>query len=103
LRKPITCGPLAGVPPNPRNDRFYAEMSAKISALPPEAQHDAVFTLFGFGLKMMDRDTIHEVREELVGRFPQNGDNRDMGTVLIEIIDGHLILRALREETEAQS
>jgi hypothetical protein len=75
-------------------------MSAKISALPPEAQHDTVFALFGFGLKMMDPATIHEVRDELVGRFPQRDDNRDLGTVLIEIIDGHLALRALREEIE---
>ena len=73
-------------------------MSAKISALPAEAQHDAVFALFGIGLKMLDRETILEVREELVWRFPQRTETRDLGTVLIEIIDGHLALRQLSEE-----
>ena len=92
----------ARVSHDPRNDRFYAEMSAKISALPPEAQHEAVFALFGFGLKMMDSATIVEVRRELVARFPQHGDDRGMGTVLIEIIDGHLSLRALSAETESK-
>jgi hypothetical protein len=89
------------VQPAPQNDRFYQELNAKISALPAEARHDVVFALFSVGLKMMDRSTILGVREQLLRQFSHNDDASAMGTVLIEILDGHLALRDLRHEFES--
>jgi hypothetical protein len=83
--------------PNSESERFYNEMSAKISALPAAKRQDAVFTLFGIGLKLMDRQTILELRDELLQRFPQSEADRNMSTVLLEMIEGHLMLRDLAE------
>jgi hypothetical protein len=85
------------VHPDPQSEQFYQEMSAKIAELPEHVRHDAVFALFGVGLRMMDRPTILALRDELVERFSQSADERDRGTTLIDIIDGHLALRDLRE------
>ena len=88
---------------DPHNERFYQELSDRIASLPSDEQHDAVFALFGIGLKMMEHETIVELRADLVRRFPQDDEARDMGTVLIEIIDGHLALRTLNADADSVS
>lgn len=84
----------------PHDERFYQELRARIAALPAEEQPDAVFTLFDVGLKMMKREMVVALRADLARRFPQDGDARDLGTVLLEIVDGYLALCALGESAE---
>jgi hypothetical protein len=88
---------LDGMHPNSTSERFYNEMTARISALPPQKRPDAIFTLFGIGLKLMDRPTILELQVELQQRFPQTETERNLSTVLLEMIEGHLMLRDLAE------
>jgi hypothetical protein len=80
---------------DPQDDVFYQALNNKISGLPPQAQQDTVFRLFSVSLKMMDRATVLNLRAELHERFPQKPDQRDLGTMLIEIVEGHLALRDL--------
>lgn len=83
---------------DPQDDIFYHALNRKISGLPPQAQQDTVFKLFSVGLKMMERETVLNLREELHERFPQQPEQRDLGTVLLEIVEGHLALRELTGE-----
>jgi hypothetical protein len=80
------------------DDIFYRALTKKIARMPLHAQHDAAYKLFSTSLKKMDRVSVEELRGDLHKRFPQRPDERDLGTILLEIVEGHLALRDLLAE-----
>jgi hypothetical protein len=80
------------------DDIFYRALSKKLTRMPPHAQHDAALKLFSISLKRMGRASVVSLREDLHKRFPQCSGERDLGTVLLEIVEGHLALRDLMSE-----
>lgn len=74
------------------NDDIASRILASIAALPLHRQTDAIHALIGSALKQMPLETIHEIRAEIVGQFPQEIPIVDS---TLNLIDGQLALREI--------
>lgn len=74
------------------HDEQVARIMARIAALPPHKQAEAIHALIGGALKQISLAEIYEIRAEIASQFPE-----DIPIVqsTLDLIDGQIALRQI--------
>jgi hypothetical protein len=73
--------------------KFTDDFLVTMRCLPLSAQHEAMLTIFGAGLRQLSLSTIRKLRAQLILKAPTCPCGCNNRLELAEILEGHVALR----------